>query len=249
MTPFLVVGMPRTGSTLLTTALEQHPDVLMLSELFHWVTSERTGRHAFVWKGRRTAYDGKEDALAFLRRTVWSDHGKAAAGFKLFAEHLECPGTERLFERIRDEVQGLRVVHVVRNPLDCWASRAAATATREWEATAPSERNNLRLRANPRLVRRFLRDYERANTAMAQLFAGAGYLRVEYDDLATRFDETVAGVVAFLGLRPCELRPARRKQRGVSTADQVENYAELRAAFAGTRFAALFGEPAAVGDG
>ena len=33
--PFVIVGMPRTGSTLLLTTIQQHPAVLSYSELFH----------------------------------------------------------------------------------------------------------------------------------------------------------------------------------------------------------------------
>jgi hypothetical protein len=233
--------MPRSGSTLLTTALMQHPDVLMLGELFHEVPSERRGSHAFDWRGARTNYEPGEDALAFLERTVWSEQGKRAAGFKLFAEYVRGRGTERLFPRLRGQIPGLRVVHIVRDRLlDSWASREAAKRTGEWQSHKRSGRNDVRLRADPAAVERFFETYASANRWMAKLFAGGDYHRVSYDDLSGRFDDTMAGVFDFLDVPRTRIAPMIAKQRSATAAEQIENFADLRAHFRGTRFAKQF---------
>ena len=44
--PFAVIGMPRTGSTLLLASLGTHPAIAIRDEIFHRLRSERAGNHA-----------------------------------------------------------------------------------------------------------------------------------------------------------------------------------------------------------
>lgn len=72
--PLVIVGMKRSGTTLLVESLDQHPEVVCCGELFH--------PDAEVRRKERFFYPERADAGAFLE---WGLYALAdgAAGFKL----------------------------------------------------------------------------------------------------------------------------------------------------------------------
>jgi hypothetical protein len=106
--PFIIAGMPRSGSTLLLTTIQQHPAILAYSELFHAVIGERSGTHAIRRDGAALYFDAASaDPIDFLKRWVWTDSnaGYRAIGFKIFAEYVRAKSTDRLLERLRSKSQ------------------------------------------------------------------------------------------------------------------------------------------------
>lgn len=55
MKPFIIVGMPRTGSSLLRLSLACLPEIMIARELFHKLESERKNRH-FIKKKKTVRY-------------------------------------------------------------------------------------------------------------------------------------------------------------------------------------------------
>jgi len=71
-------------------------------------------------------------------------------------------------------------------------------------------------------------------------FAEHPKMPVYYEDLVERREETLAAAQEFLGVEPRELTTTLQRQNPEPLRDLIENYDELRAAFAGTPEAALF---------
>ena len=120
MRPFVVVGMPRTGSTLLTTGIAQHPEAKCYGELFHPSDYERAHAHALQVNGEWIHFDpNREDAIEFLQNNVFCERDAAtkAVGFKLLGDYVYGPGSEKLLLRMRKELPGLQVVHITRTKL------------------------------------------------------------------------------------------------------------------------------------
>lgn len=131
--PFIIVGMPRTGSNLLFTTIHQHQAVSGYAELFHPIIGERAGGHAIRRGGAALYFDGTADPIDFLKRWLWTDDAAAgdygAIGFKIFAEYLRSKSTGRLLERLRAEVPGLHVLHIK-------GGRTTSTfSSRDWSPT------------------------------------------------------------------------------------------------------------------
>lgn len=246
MEPFVVVGMPRTGSTLLLTGLTQHPEIMAFGELFHAVASERANTHAFTRAGRKIYFDEKhDDAVAFLKREVFpaAKRGSKAVGFKLFAEMVKCPGTEKLFARLKTEFPDLRVIHIVRrNFFEVLASREVARATKNWvqlmgqkPPAAPQ-----RVRIDPQRTEAFFANMQKVDHFFSSFFAGENYLQVDYTALASDFTGEMSRVYQFLGVSPFEPKKQIEKQISAPLSEVVENYGELRKAFANSPYRTFF---------
>src|SRR4051812_45946380 len=70
--PFIIVGMPRTGSTLVVSSLQQHPNLTVHEELFHFTEAERAMRHAISHRNASIYFDANGgDALGFLKDYVF----------------------------------------------------------------------------------------------------------------------------------------------------------------------------------
>jgi LPS sulfotransferase NodH len=243
--PFIIVGMPRTGSTVLLDCIQQHPNILAHGELFHWVRSERCGRHAIKRGDRSICFDEGEDGIDFLCREVFDCKipGVRATGFKLFAEYVRCPGTDKLLQRMRARVPRLRIVHITRdNYLDVLISRAIARQTGIWEKRvggAPPENRLVKVIIEPKVALESFERLKRADAFFSDL-KGRRYHRVNYNDLTTDLSHELNNVFRFLG--QVSFTPdVRLMKQNVRPAHEIlDNYPELQDAFLGTEYSRFF---------
>ncbi|GGX11069.1 Stf0 family sulfotransferase [Undibacterium macrobrachii] len=251
MQMFIVVGMPRTGSTLLQTTLAQHPQIKMYGELFHRVKVEREGPHAINEDGSKIFFDEEnDDAIDFLRKNVWNEKNSeyGAVGFKLFGERVDCIGTEKLFLRLREAFPSLKFIHIERSDLlACWVSREAAKKTGQWVDASTKDSagdkknvNDLRVTANPIALESFFQSYIEVNSFLrSDFFPKANYLHVDYEQLSSEFETVSMSVFDFLGLPQISVQPATRKQRQLSAEEQIQNIEDVRRYFALSKYAFL----------
>jgi LPS sulfotransferase NodH len=247
--PFVIAGMPRTGSNLLATTVGQHPAILAYAELFHPIVSERAGTHAIRRDGAALYFDEESaDPVDFLRRWVWSAENGSyrAVGFKIFVEYVRARSTHRLLERLRDEVAGLRVLHIRRaNYLDVYVSRLVANKTERWisypeDGSPTHETGDIRLVISPDAATRFFQAMEQADACIEGLFEGTRYLNVDYEHLSRSIQEQANVVFTFLGVESRTVVPAIQRQVTARKEDLVLNYEELRRHFAGSAYEAFF---------
>jgi len=247
-TPFIIVGMPRTGSNLLFTTIQQHPAISAYSELFHPMLGERSGRHAIRCDGAALYFDGTADPMDFLKRWVWTDGAgdRRAIGFKIFAEYLRGKSTTGLLERLKEEVPGLHALHIGRaNYFDVFVSRLVATKTGSWisyrgDAPSGDPMADLRLLISPEAATRFFRAMEWADAYIERLFLGGPYLRVDYERLAQNVQAQADAVFDYLGVGKSPVETTIRKQLTVRKEDLVVNYHELRRHYSGTPYESFF---------
>ncbi|RAK57146.1 glycoside hydrolase family 99-like domain-containing protein [Phenylobacterium deserti] len=247
MQKFIVIGAPRTGSTLIQTTLDQHPDIRAYGELFHWVASEREGDHAMITPSGRRAYQpDAEDALDFLWANVWNAEVSSAraVGFKLFNEHVATEGTRDLFARLKSDVPDLKVVYVWRdNLMDVLVSRRMAESTGEWvrrvgASAVPDERRQITIL--PDEAEDFFRAHEQTKAFFDSYVADMSAIRVRYSDFAASFESQSKALYEFLGVSPRPVTPAIRKQLARSSREIVANWDDLAAHFQGSSYARFF---------
>lgn len=246
MIPFIIVGMPRTGSTLLLTGISQHPETQVYGELFHASRSERAGSHVINRDGKQIFFDEtKDDAIAFLDEHVFhADDTAFVVGFKVFAELVSCPGTEKFFLRLKEHYPTLRVIHIFRkNYLDVLVSREVATKTREWVRYANAKTTGStspKIAIDPVRAERFFKGIRSADNFFGGFFEPSRYLRVDYDALSQNFASTMKDVYNFLDLTPFDPTVKLSKQINQPSAVIVENYYDLCKYFQGTTFSSFF---------
>lgn len=242
-TPFAIVGMPRTGSTLLLTGLSQHPEIMAYGELMHPMDSERATTHAIRRDSGLSWFRRGDDPIRFLRTEVYDyPHPPEikAVGFKLFGDNA----AERGFPRIKAEIPGLRVVHICRpNYLASLLSGRVAQQTRQYVRFAGDKTKEPpvpRIRLEPKDAAHYFKAMRMVDGFLERHFSGPNYIKITYGDLASHFDREIKKVYRFLGVSDFQPRPMVEKQLREPAKNVLTNYSELASAFSGTPFSSLF---------
>jgi len=238
---FVIVASARTGSTLVTRSLNQHGaavtygEIMRAPELFPARFPE-LGNSARLFS---------TDPVRFLEERIYRKYPDAiqAVGFKIFYSHA--PRDTAWGRAVWEYLVGqpaLRVIHLRRrNLLAAHVSRKKAAAVDEWiKYSGASQAGGVTLDYEETRAR-----FEQAmvwEREYAALFAGHPFMDLAYEDVAADYTGEMGRVQAFLGLPPRDVPPATRKRPPQPLAEQIANYDELKARFAGTPWAEYFTE-------
>lgn len=222
---FIVLTRSRTGSNLVVSFLNSHPQVFSEGEIFARIQ----GRDALV---RLKSAFGRQPR-----------HIKAK-GFKLFYYHpLDADGT--VLWRELESMREIRVLHLTRrNVLRTLLSRKIAGMQDKWTATKYDKSEVLRRRVHFSVQEleegfRQTREWERVAEAR---FHAHPMLKVTYEDLVRDPRQQNARMLEFLALDDLAPSTSLRKQNPEHLGSLIDNYSELKAAFGDTEWAAYFDE-------
>jgi LPS sulfotransferase NodH len=249
MIPFIVIGHPRSGSTLLKEAIDQHLALKIYGELFHQDENERKNTHFIKKINNEKVYykGGNEDALNFLFAHIWGDDNSAyhAVGFKLFAERIQCIGADKLFLRLKN-VPNIHVVHIIReNYFDMWVSRKKAEQSGVWRMSvsdeAPISKREIQpIHADPENLMHYFNQLNNNNTFFQRHFKDVPYHAVYYNVLVGKFQEQMDIVYRFLNVKPMICKMTLKKQNINPHQQFILNYDELAAFFKTTQYGLFF---------
>lgn len=234
---FVVLSARRSGSNLLCTQLDSHPDVLCHHELFNprGIFTALDLRDMATPLHDMTARE--RDPAAYLQQVWRYSRGHACIGFKMTPEQhpsvlhavLRDPGIAKIVLR-RD------------NLLRALVSERIAEITDEWEAyddDAPAQpRPRVRIERDEldRHVRQVETFYAGLTDALRD--SGQAWLEVRYESL---FDaEEQQRLCAFLGLSPQPLRARSIRQNPEPLERLLDNADALRRSLADTPLAHAF---------
>jgi tetratricopeptide (TPR) repeat protein len=188
--PIFVVGMPRSGTTLVEQILASHPDVEATSELptisaIAHSLGEGLGRSELDYWGLLDGYS--DEAL----KTLGDRYLRQSAAYRrterpFFIDKM--PSNWMHLGLIRLILPNARIIDVRRNPLDCCFSNFAQNYPRGHEFTHRLEDLGTHYRNYERLMEHF--DTVSPGTT----------IRVEYEQLVERPDEIIHALIARLGL-------------------------------------------------
>lgn len=189
--PIFVVGMPRSGTTLLERMLSRHPQVATAGELsdfprqLRWLTATPgPGMNDFGAVIERS-HDIDVHALGarYLAQTRWRAHGKRFYIDKLPDNHL-------LTGLIHQALPQAPILHMVRDPMDvCFSNfKAMFGARSEWSYAQPA------LARHYGLYRKLMQHWHE--------HCPGAVLDVDYADLVRNPDTAIARVLAHCGLPP-----------------------------------------------
>ena len=234
---FIILAAPRTGSNLLCTLLNSHPEVLCHHELFnpegvYYALDHRDGSLDFGSMEERD-----REPFAFLQR-VWNNaHGASSVGFKMTR------GQNGTVMRSLIEDSGiLKIVLYRKNRIKTFVSELAARQTNQWEAYAGDELvtdlPRLRidvesLQAHSELNEIFYGDIRRVLQAKQQ-----PYIEMYYENILSEAEHT--RMLEYLGVEASRARlaPSSIKQNDSDLRSLIENYQELESALKGSDYLA-----------
>jgi len=228
---FVVLAAPRTGSNLLCSLLNAHPEIRCHHGLFNpgGIHCARDALGSLGIDGGIAARD--RDPGAFLD-LVWASSGKARAiGFKMNRGE-----NHTALDLLLRDPSVRKIVLKRRNRVRTYVSEEIARVTGVWEsfddcraASIPAVRIDVRC-----LIRHI--DLNAAYYADIATVLGATrqcWLDTDYEALADA--DELARILGFLGVAPCSRLTAACHKRGPSDLGAVvENFDELAVALRGT---------------
>lgn len=258
---FIVLGQPRSGTTMVATGLAQHPNVRCYLELMHLQAQRRRENHWVSRAGRsifdpplyvvpddHVVYQDGEDGAAFIRQYVFDRAWPpqiAAVGFKI--HHVQgraSPGAFKVWPMLLAD-KDITVVRVERrNHLATLVSRLKAKASGRWhnwqtEAAAPSAVSTFELPADECAVH-FVQQKQWYDWGR-DVFREHRSIDLMYeDDLCGDYGGTLNRVFAMLGLPAHQIKPVTRKMEQHPLSSQIRNYAALAERFRDTPWNAYF---------
>ena len=191
-TPVLIVGMPRSGTTLLERILSSHPDVHGCGELEFWNEQGAAWANAPADRLAGAAGRLREDYLRELRRSA----GDALRVTDKMPFNFFWVGLVRLL------FPNARIVHCRRNPIDTCLSIYSTAFTAMWGFTSRLDDLAWYYRLYLRLV-----DHWRSVIPSDRL------LDVDYETVVAEPETMARRVIAFMGLEwdPACLRPQENR--------------------------------------
>lgn len=221
---FVIVAAPRTGSNLLCTLLNSHPDVLCHHEIFN----PRGIRYSLDWRQKGLHLGDIRERNArpqeFLQRVLKMRQGHASVGFKWTLGQ-----DEEILEDVLQDINTTKILLLRNNRIKTFVSQRIAELLDQWEvydadllsAKRPMVHIDLEeLRQHIKINNAFSERIEKYLVETEQRWA-----KVFYEDLQK--EKFHSYILRFLGLRISRLKSPSIKQNPTDLRKLVSNYTLL----------------------
>ncbi len=234
---FAILSTRRSGSNLLCTLIDSHPDALCHHELFNPrgiftaldLRDTPTPLHDIAARER--------DPAAYLAQVWRYTRGHACVGFKMTPEqHPE------ILQTVLDDTGIAKIVLRRNNPLRALVSERIAEITGRWEAyageTKPATHPRIHIERDEldRHVQQVEAFYDSLTDTMQR--SGQHWLELRYESLFDAVEQH--RLCAFLGLSPRILQARSVRQNPEPLEQLLDNADALRRALASTPLARVF---------
>lgn len=243
---FLVVGVARTGSTLLLSLLNAQPRVIAFGEVFRGDGRIGWDMPPFLTRqGASVTQLHAERPIEFLETEVFRRWPRevSAVGFKLFYYHARTGRHAAVWDYLKDQPD-LAVIHIKRlNVLEQYLSLRVAHATDVWSSATGAAPAAEPIVLAPEACLRHFEEVRAQEDACDAFFHSHAMHSLTYEDLVADQASALAGVAAHLDVELTPVKPSIRRQRTQPLTEAIANYAELRSYFAGSRWEEFFRQP------
>lgn len=233
---FIIVSNGRSGSNLLVSLMRSHPKIVQHGEIFgEFHLESRAVRRRINRAG----------IGPYLDRRLSRMTTEAAAGVKILYNNIEkrygevrgVPGIETLPAHILAD-RRIGVIHLIReDKLAMLISIRLASESGRYTAGSYGDRT---VAMPVDWVREQFAEFETRERRIDAFFPPERLHRLTYEALVADKETNMQRVFAFLDLENAPVRSEMRRQNKRPKAETIENFDELREAFAGTRYASLF---------
>lgn len=241
---FVIVGTARTGSTMLWSYLNSHPDILCLRGVLGSTNKVNFGKfygelpeeyHSSVLIKLRN-----ERPVEFLENYVWKEYSKPykAIGFKYFYDHDRHLSNKEEVISFFKENRAIKFLHLKRNNLLATLfSYKRALAQQQWTKTNTDYQTSITV---DECIDYFQHIHD-SQKRFDELFTGRT-LQVSYDNLLNATERTLLEVLNFIGVKAISLTTETSKNRETKLSDCITNYTELKTHFISTDYGKYFNE-------
>lgn len=233
---FVILTSGRSGSNLLVSYLDQHPDIRLYGEILGKYYLDQP----FVRKMIR-----ERGAIPYFRNMQSRVLTESHVGAKLLYAHIETPYSKRRelpdLPSVLDALVGdnsTKIIHLRReNLLDVVIS---GTLARQTSSYVNREYGDIKFELKPRRCRTLFEKMRAQEARYRALFAEHNYLEITYEQVVDDPEMAIARTFAFLEVEPVPARTTLKKQNRAPRERVLLNYAELKREFEDTPYAAFF---------
>ena len=237
-TKFIILTLPRTGSTLLSKSLNKHPEIFCDDEIFHFSFRDYFSPHQFrFWKLRflpkklnyvinypRTFLVLKK----YLDKYYTNKAGEnfKARGFKLmYYQTFYTPGLMAYVRANNIKVILLLRENVFRNALS--DLRARSTGIYHQDETEMVLNGLPKFHVDTTSLKNKMQHIIGQNKKLEKITEGTDHLKVRYEDFSD-WDNTMSRITSFLGVSEQQIPAGAKKLNPVDLEEMIENFTEVK---------------------
>ena len=238
MTKFVILTLPRTGSTLLSKSLNKHPEIFCDDEIFHFSFRSYFSPNQFRFLKIRFL-SKKINYLINYPATVLrlpgflnkyytnkkNEHFKAR-GFKLmYYQTFYMPGLIRYLKRNNVKVILLLRENVLRNALS--DLRARTTGIYHFQDDNEEQRSGLsKLNVDIQILQQKMNYIIKQNKKLESIVRDMNYLKIYYEDFED-WNDTINRISFFLNVSSEQIEAGAKKLNPHTLRDMISNYSEV----------------------
>jgi hypothetical protein len=240
--PFIILGTARTGSTMLWSYLNSHPDILCLRGVFGSTNKINFGKFygdlPEEYQSPELIKLRNERPIEFLEKYILKQYSKPfkAVGFKYFYDHdRHLMHKNELINYFRENMS-IKFVNLRRdNLLAALFSYKRALAQQQWTRANNDFSINLSVEECDIYFKSICKNQNR----FEELFPNR-ILQVKYDNLINATEQTLLTILEFIGVEKIKLTTETSKNREIRLENSIINYNELKSHFKNSSYAKYF---------
>ncbi len=236
MTHFIIFTTQRSGSTVLTRTLDEHPEIFCAGELFH----EINNIHHPEWHFPSWGLSEKNKTLRKFDKIInapnlrfravphikkffnVTERSEKARGFKLMITHMRTMPYLWNYLKANDT----KVIVLIRkNIFQTALSRLRKDQTRVPHSAGVIAENK-KFRMPPIKLLKHLKDLDKSNDELLNYTEGMNRIVLYYEDFG-QWNQMLDKVFTFLQVSPLTLQPVLSKISGQDWREEVSNYVEI----------------------
>ncbi len=251
MSKFILTGLPRSGTTVLSVSLASHPDILFYGELLNNELQVRKNESARItlgagWQISNTPNNAlrpcspQESGYQYVNNFFSLRQPLGALGFKLlYDQALQGPNKDA-WDYI-EQNSNIKIIQTVRqNLLEIICSYVRANITKRWHVS--NEKIN-----NPRFVlpanecEILFKRFSHRPKALNNIYETHDVLDIEYSEIEKDFVDVMRKIFSFLEVdKKIEAKPQLSKIAALRPNEEIANYDELHEYFRNTEYGQYF---------
>ena len=220
-TKFIILSRSRSGSNLLVSFLESHPNIYIRGEIFHNLNN-RDYRKVLNW-----FFDVMPSKFK-------------ASGFKIFYYHpldTKCPELWRELTSNKD----LKIIHLHReNLIKTIISRQIALKTDVWSSEKKDRYSSYNFEIPPKKIENEIKRTLTWRNEFGKMFENHDILELSYEDFINAKSHKLFIIQDFLGVSQMKLKSHLKKQQKKPLSKIIKNYDEIERYFNGTNWKKYF---------
>lgn len=220
---FVVITRSRTGSNLLISLLDSHPNIHAFGEMFNRIED----------KSCKEIYD-----------EIFPKKSNKTIGFKIFYYHPADSDDSSIWDILKND-KSFKIIHLQReNVLRVHISRLIAGNTDVWSRTK-NESIDLDQKKVHVDIDALFKDIEVTNRYINKInsdFKNHKVLKITYESIVKNSNKSIADAFEFLGVSKMNAKSELKKQNPEKIKYLVTNYHELKEKLANSEFSYMLEE-------